>query len=202
MTTRLTLVCHAESSAMRDARFPADEVPEDGDLAAAGVVLSSSPLRAALAKAGRRYVAPERRTRGTAVLMGGDFIAEPALRDVDAGRWRGQTLAAVAAEEPRALSAWMTFPGSPAPGGESIADLVERVRAWMTLQASRGGRVLAVTHPALVRAAVVETLGSGPEAFWHVEAAALTVADVGHDGRRWSLRGLATPPRPKRGSGA
>ena len=202
MTTRLTLVCHVEGPALRDARFPADEVPGPEDLVAARHVLASPTLQASLARAGRRLVAPERRTRETAILLGGGFVVDAALRDADAGCWRGRTLAAVAAEEPDALAAWMGSPGAPAPGGESIVDLVERVRAWMALQASRGGRVLAVTHPALVRAAVAVTLGSGASAFWQVDAVPLTVAGFSHDGRRWTLSGLASPPRDRAGSGA
>ena len=202
MTTRLTLVCHAGRAAARDARFPADDGLDDGDRAAARHALAAPTLQAVLAKAGRRLVAPERRARETASLLGSGFDADAALRDLDAGCWRGRTLAAVAAEEPEALAAWMASPGVPAPGGESIADLVERMRDWMTLQASRGGRVLAVTHPALARAAVSATLGPGASAFWHVDAAALTVAAFSHDGRRWILSGLASPPRDGATSGA
>lgn len=202
MTTRLTLVCHVEGPAVRDARFPADEMPDPEDLAGARHVLASPMLRASSARAGRRLVAPERRTRETAKLLGSGFVVDPALRDADAGCWRGRTLAAVTAEEPDALAAWMGSSNMPAPGGESIADLVERVRAWMALQASRGGRVLAVTHPALVRAAVAATLGSETSAFWRVEAVPLTVAGFSHDGRRWVLSGLASPPRDREGSGA
>ena len=185
VTTRLTLICHAATAATRAARFPLDE-PCD----AAGFAPSPA-LAAAVARAGRRLAAPEARARETAAAFGLAFSEDGGLRDQDVGRWAGRSLAAIAAAEPEALCAWMADPAAAPHGGESLAQTVARVEAWMREQAAAGGRVAGVTHPALVRAAVAAALGAGAGAFWRVEAAPLAAATFSHDGRRWALIGLS-----------
>lgn len=185
MTTRLTLLCHAATPATRPGRFPADEEPEP-EAATAAAALSGRVPRAGRAVSGR-----ERRTRQTASALG--LAAEPtgALDDCDFGRWRGRTIAEIAAEEPEAVAAWLGDPDAAPHGGESVTALIGRVGAWLDTECGNGnGSVIAVTHPAVVRAAVVHALAAPAACFWRIDAGPLSITDLRHDGRRWTLRAL------------
>lgn len=181
MPARLILLCHAATAATRANRFLADDSIEP----AAAVTLPG--VAAWLPRFDTALCGRERRARETAMALG--IAAEPvaALDDWDLGRWRGRTLADVSAAEPKAVVAWMSDSGSAPHGGESLAGLVVRVGAWLGGMAS-AGRVVAVTHPAVVRAAIVQVLAAPAEAFWRLDAGPLALVDLRHDGRRWALR--------------
>ncbi|WP_433238298.1 histidine phosphatase family protein [Streptosporangium sp. CA-135522] len=176
--TRLLLVCHASTSATARAAFPGDE-PLDG-----------RGLRRAGGMAGRfgpgpAVCAAELRCTQTAAALGLSADPDPGLADCDYGRWRGRTLGEIEAAEPEALAAWLTDPAAAPHGGESITALLGRVAGWLSRRAP--GRVVAITHPTVIRAAVVHALGAPAPAFWRVDVAPLArVALTGRDGR-WRL---------------
>lgn len=192
MTARLTLICHAPTAAARAARFPSDERLDGAGEAA--LARAAPSLAAAVAEARRCVSGPERRALGTAAELGPAFTVDAALRDQDVGRWAGRGLAELAGAEPEALAAWRTNPAAAPHGGESLNAILARVDAWMGGQAAVGGHVAAVTHPAVVRAAVASALRAGPPGFWRVEAPPLAMAVLSHDGRRWALAALVPPP--------
>ncbi|MFC7614658.1 histidine phosphatase family protein [Actinokineospora soli] len=88
-----------------------------------------------------------------------------ALRDLDAGAWRGLPLDAV---PPGDLTRWLADPTHPAPGGESVADVVARVGAWLAAPARR---LAVITHPAVLRAALVHALSAADQSFWRIDVA-------------------------------
>ena len=180
--TRLTLICHAATAAIRAARFPDDE-----DIAPDGM-----PPPGAQLVAGRWLCGPERRTASTArALAGGEAVGvDPDLRDWDCGTWRGRDLPALQRAEPAQLAAWLSDPAAAPHGGESLSALLARASAWLDRQAPGPARTAAVTHPAVLRAALVAALDSGPRAFWRVDAPPLCRARFSHDGRRWVLQEL------------
>ncbi len=181
MTIRLTLLCHAATAAMRAGAFPRDEALEDkGRLAA-------SALAPRLPAFDRVLAGPSRRTRETVAALGLGAVEEPALRDCDYGRWGGRTLAEIAGAEPEAAALWLTDPACAPHGGESFMALIRRVGDWLD-GGTLAGRVLAVTHAAVMRAAVLHVLGAPAERFWRIDAMPLSMLDLGHDGRRWALR--------------
>lgn len=184
---RLTLLAHAPTAATGAPAFPADEPAEVEGLQAGR-----------FARATRALTAPERRTRDTALAFGLDAMPDEVLRDLDHGTWAGRPLASV---EPEALGAWMADPDAAPHGGEAVAALVRRVAAWLEDQREGRGRLVAVTHPAVLRAAVIAVLGAPPQAFWRIDAAPLSTLDLTHDGRRWALRGLAQEPLSRMGDG-
>ncbi len=188
MTTRLTLICHAATPASRTAAFPADE-PLDARGLAAAVALAGR-----LTKAGRALTSPTRRARQTAAALRLDASDEAALSDCDYGRWRGLAIAEVAAAEPEAVQAWTSDPDAAPHGGESVTELVRRVGRWLDGD-GLDGRIVAVTHAAVLRAAVVHVLGVPPRCFWRIDAGPLAIADLRRNDRHWSLRlpGLAAP---------
>jgi len=174
---RLTLVSHAVTDAMAAGRFPDDEPLNalgerqiDGgvDQRAAEVAVS----------------APERRACHTAELLGLRFGVEPRLADLDVGRWRGHELAAV---QPGELATWLSRPDSNPHGGESVVALITRVRDWMDDVSRKPARLTAVTHPAVIRAAILITLESPPKSFWRIDIAPAS-RTVLHFGSRWTLR--------------
>lgn len=190
MTVRLTLMAHGMTGAIRRAAFAADE-PLDRDVRAE--LTGRVPPGHVFAGHG-----PERRCAQTAEALGlgADVTADSALRDCDFGRWRGRTLAEVQADEPEAVLVWLTDPTAAPHGGESVSELTVRVSDW--LSARKDGRQLAITHPALIRAAIVHVLQAPPDAFWRIDVAPLAMVELSGRSGRWNLRFLPAndPQRP------
>lgn len=190
MAVRLVLVAHAATAATRDARFPGDEpLDERGAHAAA-------KAEGSLRRVGAVYGGPEKRCGQTAAALGLDPVTDPALRDLDLGTWRGRTLAELAAGHAADLRAWLADAGAAPHGGESVAALITRVARWLTGLPGEATRVAAVTHPAIVRAAVLHALGAPAECFWRIDAAPLSQTWLTHDGVRWQLRETGHPLTP------
>ncbi|WP_054815726.1 histidine phosphatase family protein [Nocardia arizonensis] len=173
---RLDLVSHGTTEAMREARFPVDEsLTEAGRRA----VVVGGRLGA-----DRVVTGPERRAVETAALLGLTGTEDARLRDLDAGRWRGGELASLPPDE---LHAWLTDPEFRGHGGESVTDVIERIRSWMAEIASAGVSTVAVTHPAVVRAALLVTLAAPPTSFWRVDIPPAGVTRLRYRGE-WRLR--------------
>lgn len=180
--TRLTLVTHAITDAVQAARFPADEPLNP---------LGSRSAEQSGGLPGRVsgvFYAPETRTVQTAGALGLSGTAAEALRDLDCGSWAGQPMEAIAPDQ---LTAWLTDPGFRGHGGEAITDLVERVRGWLDGAAGLGDRLVAITHPAIVRAAILCTLQAPPESFWRIDIPPLTATTLHHRRPAWTLRSTA-----------
>jgi broad specificity phosphatase PhoE len=111
------------TDAMAAGRFPADEPLND-----TGRRLVEAVAALELAGDTRQLTGPERRARQTAQLLGLQAATEPRLADLDCGRWRGEVLANIG---PADLEAWLTEPAHAPHGGESVAELIERVDGWL-----------------------------------------------------------------------
>ena len=84
---------------------------------------------------------------------------ESALAEMDFGRWDGRTWAEIERADGDALAAWMAdWTATPAPGGESFADVQVRVGAWLDTTGG-AGETVAVAHAGPIRAALVRVLG-------------------------------------------
>ncbi len=184
MTARLDLLAHGASSATRTARFPDDEALE------ASAVGALQAMRGRLRPYAHVLTAPARAARETAAALGFDPELEMALSDCDYGRWRGLASKEVAEREPDEFAAWLGDPAAAPHGGESFAALIERVGAWLTQGLARGGATLAVTHAAIVRAAIVNALGAGSSAFARIDVAPLALARLSSHAGRWNLVAL------------
>ncbi|MEJ1974842.1 MAG: histidine phosphatase family protein [Acetobacteraceae bacterium] len=184
MTTRLELLCHAATSAVRTAAFPADEPldPQGRQTLAA--------LPRLLRAVDRCWTSPALRARQTAEALQLEAAVEPMLRDCDYGRWTGRTFAAVAAEEPEAVATWLRDPAATLHGGESLLHLMERVAAWLDAQTGMAGRTVAVTHASVIRAAVIHAIGAPPQSFWRIDVAPLSVARLSGGGGLWTLASI------------
>jgi broad specificity phosphatase PhoE len=201
MRTRLLLVSHAPSAAQRSGRFAGpDEGLDARGLAAAAAYAQRAPLagEGAIASAsgspgGTALTSPAACARETAAALGLTATVCDALADTDYGNWRGLRLAELAAHEPQALEAWLRDPAAAPPGGESFDAVRARVGAWLdTLAApavtapdlAAGRTVIAVTHAAVMRAAIVHALGSPSACFAQIEIAPLTTVELRHSATR------------------
>ncbi len=175
------MVSHATTEAMRRARFSSDEPVDSAGLDA--LEASSSTARSDVV-----MIAPERRTRQTAAGLGltGGIITD--LTDIDYGTWSGATMDELPELD---ILAWLTDTSTTPPGGESIDELLTRVTRWMGRVEGERRRILAVTHPAVIRAVVIRTLDAPSASFWRVDIAPLTSTTVHFRGGRWSLRSVA-----------
>ena len=176
---RLALLSHGMTDAMADRRFPADE-----PLNAIGR-RQAEAMDDVAGGAQRRFSGPEQRTLQTAKLLGLQAETEPLLADLDCGRWRGETLAALPPDE---LEAWLSQPGATPHGGESITALIFRVARWLESLIANPLRTVAVTHPAVIRAAIVAALDITPESFWRIDVEPASRVVMHFRGGRWTLR--------------
>jgi broad specificity phosphatase PhoE len=120
------------------------------------------------------------------------------LRDLGAGAWRGRSYEELAQHDPERLAAWTSDPTARPPQGESIEELIGRLRPWLEEQQMRGGRIGAVSHPAVLRAAAIAALGAPALLFWRFDIGPLSSLELRSDGNRWVLRELrATLSRAK-----
>ncbi|WP_422744314.1 histidine phosphatase family protein [Mycobacterium sp. WMMD1722] len=178
---RLTMVSHGMTDAMAAGRFPTDE-----PLNAVGHRQVDSC--ASLGAADAVYCGPEKRVRQTAELLGFSAEVEPRLADLDCGRWRGDALGGV---PPADLAVWLTDPTQAPHGGESVVSVIERAASWLASLATARGRLIAVTHPAVIRAAILVALDAPPKSFWRIDVAPASRTVMHFRGHVWTLRSAA-----------
>jgi broad specificity phosphatase PhoE len=181
---RLSLVSHAMTDAMAAGRFPTDE-----PLSAVG----RRQLSVAIDFGATEFTSlsgRELRCLQTAELLGLHAAVEPRLADLDCGRWRGDVLGGVLAAD---LAVWLTDPTSAPHGGESVVDLMDRVAGWLESLTAGPSRTVAVTHPAVIRAAILLALDAPPKSFWRIDIAPASRTEMHYRGHAWTLRstGLA-----------
>lgn len=107
------------------------------------------------------YVSPCRRAVETADALGGAPIVDDRLRELDFGELEGRTYDEIEREQPTLFRQWMETPTLVQfPGGESYADLRERVAAAVNdVVAANAGRIVAVvSHGGVIRAALAVAL--------------------------------------------
>jgi broad specificity phosphatase PhoE len=168
---------------MREGGFPDPDEPADaGGLAKAGAMgLKPAPEVV--------FAAPALVAHHTAQAMGLAAAVAPALVDIDHGAWRGRSLVEVQAADPEALMGWISNPASGAPGGESFASVRARVSAWMEARAGDDRRILAITHPTVMRAALAHVLEIPPSTAFRIDIAPLSMLTLSFN-RQWRFQGL------------
>ena len=177
---RLTLVSHAMTDAMAAARFPADEPLNDTGRRQVEVVAGLD-----ISGDTRLFAGPERRASQTAQLLGLRATTEPRLADLDCGCWRAQPLGNIRPED---LQVWLADPARAPHGGESIVDLTERVAGWLASLIDGPSRTIAVTHPAVIRAAILLALDIAPKSFWRIDIAPVVLTTLHYRNDCWTLR--------------
>jgi len=169
--TQLTLICHARTEAQRVGRFAGIDEP----------LLGPAPVLAGLPPSARCLTAPELRARQTA--EGLPATVDEALRDCDLGSWQGLPLKQLNQAQ---LQAWLADPHAAPHGGESIAALCQRVASWMdNLPPAR--EWVAVTHPWVIRAALLHALGAPLQCFHPIDVTPLAQVRLSRYGQ-WRLQ--------------
>jgi broad specificity phosphatase PhoE len=181
MSVILTLICHASTLAVRNAAFPMDEPLDPQGHAKA------SALAADMRRVDAAWTSPALRARQTADALGLDATIEPALRDIEFGTWSGRSLAEVEATDPAAVAVWTTDCMAAPHGGESIIDLLHRTAPWFDTVGKAEGRIAAVTHAAVMRAAIILALDANPVSFWRIDIPPLCRVRLRGNAGRWTL---------------
>lgn len=180
---RIMLISHAATPALRRVAFPLDESLEESQICRLKALKWCAPRWRNV------FCAPERRTSETASLLGLAATIDHNLRDCDYGRWNGSELSAIQEKEADNVATWLAEPSAAPHGGESITELVARVGRWLN-EGGHKGYIVAVTHPAFIRGAIVTALRAPDHAFWRIDIAPLSLTDLRHNGRAWSVRAM------------
>jgi broad specificity phosphatase PhoE len=187
MTSRVTLICHGATTAVRLAAFPGDEPLHERAAAAA------TRLAGVLRRIDRALTSPALRAKQTAAALSLDATEDPTLRDCDYGRWTGRRISDVEREEPDAVASWLTDAQAAPHGGESFAAVQGRVADWLDRHGRDGGHVVAVTHAAVIRAAIVHAIGAPSSSFWRMDIEPLSLTDLRWNNGLWTLRAMGVP---------
>jgi broad specificity phosphatase PhoE len=137
---------------------------------------------------------PARRCRETADAAGLAAVPDERIAECDFGTWSGRSLADVNAEAPKAVQSWMLEPDAAPHGGESLAMFSTRIARWLDAQAEGEGRLAAVTHGEVIKAAVVHALGAPLLSFWRIDATPLAITELHAHGGRWTVVRLNCAP--------
>ena len=183
----LLLVRHAPTSATRASAFPADEQLDGTGREQARALAEALPRRAEV------ITSPARRCRQTAEAAGFAPRVEDAIAACDFGSWAGRTLSDVNDDDPQAVRAWMLDPAACPHGGESLAVFAARISRWLDAQAELEGRIVAITHGEVVKAAVVHALSAPLLAFWRIDASPLAVTELQVHHGHWTVARLNCP---------
>jgi probable phosphoglycerate mutase len=108
------------------------------------------------------WSSPLERARRTAELVGAVLGLEPvvlhALIESDRGEWEGRLVAELAHESPELLAAFVAAdPSFRFPGGESLAEQLQRTRSAMATVAAGPLPALVVAHAGTIRAALADS---------------------------------------------
>ncbi|GAA2527994.1 hypothetical protein GCM10010201_28600 [Pilimelia columellifera subsp. columellifera] len=182
------LVCHAPTAAVRRAVCGGgDEHLDEGGRAAALIALAPRAGRSPFGRPGLVVSSPALAARQTVELAGLEAEVTPALRDLDLGRWRGLSWPQVIEADPDGAAAWLGDPDAAPHGGESVRAAGRRVADWLGGTDELLGPVVAVTHPTVVRLAVVHALGLPVTAWTRLDAAPLSITRLSRGTSGWRL---------------
>jgi probable phosphoglycerate mutase len=151
--------------------------------AAAAKRLASAGLDAIVASPLRRAV---QTAEEVAVATGAPVITDAGFRETDFGAWEGLTFSEVRERWPAELTSWLADPAVAPPGGESFAEVSERVTDALhrVLSAWEPQTVLLVSHVTPIKTLVTAALLAPPAALYrmHLDVAALSRIDWYADG--------------------
>lgn len=139
---------------------------------------------------GEVVASPMVRTQETAAVVAGRLgvpVRTDALfQEADFGAWQGLTGVQIEERWPGMLEPWHTRGDVRPPGGESMADVGERLRRGLdTLRGTGPRTVVVVSHAVAIRAALGVTMGSAPGTWsrLRVSPASVSIVRLFPDGR-------------------
>jgi broad specificity phosphatase PhoE len=180
MNTRLILISHAATPAMRQGAFPADEPLDLKGLAETAALRERLEFSADT----QALSSPAARALDTAHALGLAAQTSPGLADTAYGDWRGRRLADIAAQTPAELAAWTQDPQAPPRGGESFNQVLLRIGNWLESM-DETGNIVAVTHASVIRAALIHVLNAPSSSFTQIEVPPLSTLELRRSTRGW-----------------
>ncbi|MDF6101798.1 histidine phosphatase family protein [Gordonia hongkongensis] len=187
--TRFILLRHGQTPLSMERRYSGRGNPDLTDegrrqaRAAAARVVREEGIAAIV-------TSPLRRARSTAeevaVLTGIDVVEHPGLIENDFGDWEGLTFTEASQRDPDLHRAWLSDITVPAPGGESFAQVAERISRTKAelLQRYPVQTVVLVSHVTPIKTLLQDALGVGPELLFrlHLDLASVSIAEYFDDG--------------------
>lgn len=138
-----------------------------------------------LGRNGTTVTSPAARCRVTGAPV------EVLLRAWDLGDWTGLPLADIPD-----LPAWRSDPSYAGHGGESLRALLDRAHTLLGRWHNDQSRLAAVTHGAVVRAALVVALQAPWQTFWDLDVAPNGVTELHSSGPGWRVTRVNCSPQP------
>jgi phosphoserine phosphatase len=137
----------------------------------------SSPLRRCTATA--RYVAAR---------LGRVLETDDRLIEIAHGAWEGRLRDDLAANDPQRYRAWRSDPANVAfEGGERLAEVDSRWRAFAASLLGFKEDVLLLSHDAVIRIAILAAKNAPLDRFWNVRAENGAFARFSPDRPQWTL---------------
>jgi Histidine phosphatase superfamily (branch 1) len=178
MAQRLLVIAHAATTATRALVF--------GD---PGELLTGE-IRRLTGRVASWVSGPELACEATATRLGGTVEPIEDLRGCDFGAWTGKALVDVASQDPSGLEAWLRAPQAAPHGGESLAELINRVGGVLDDHPWPDGRSVAVVTALVARALLVHALGAAPQVIFRIDIAPLGRALISRSQQTWRLTNL------------
>lgn len=181
MGSTLFLVRHAETEWNRAGRYQGQSDPPlsaYGEMQAKHLASSMASIHVSAV-----LTSPLQRARKTAVALaertGLAAVSDDRLMELAYGQWEGLTQAEVKSRWPELLRLWKRAPDQIRfPGGETLHDLRCRVQSFLSEVARQPGPVLAVTHEAVIRIAILEVRGEPLSEYRRVHVANASVTPI------------------------
>jgi broad specificity phosphatase PhoE len=185
MAQRLLIVAHAVTPATNALIFgdPGELLPGE--------------IRRLRRRAASWVRGPEKACQATAERLGGNAEPIHELRGCDFGAWAGKPLVDIAVDDPGGLEAWLHDPQAAPHGGESLAELINRVGRVLDDHPWPEGRNLSVVTPLVARALLVHALSAAPEVIFHIDIGPLSRALISRSQQMWRLARLEPEGAPR-----
>ena len=82
---------------------------------------------------------------------------------------------------------WLTHSGSSPHGGESVDQVCTRVAQWMKTLETQPGHIVAITHPFVIRAAMLHVMQFPLSMFYRIDVEPLSATELRFN-TVWRLR--------------
>jgi probable phosphoglycerate mutase len=123
------------------------------------------------------------------VVTGVPIETDPLLLEIAHGDWEGRYRSEIAQSEPEIYRRWRKHPETIRfEGGESLADVLARWRAFVSGFEAQGPDTLILTHDVVLRVAVLERTGRGIEHYREIRAPNAAYAEFLVEDGAWQLR--------------
>lgn len=161
-------------------------------LSSLGQAQAQALARALKDRVGRIISSPLMRCVQTAVplsvVTGVPIETDRLLLEIAQGQWEGRYRSEIARSQPELYRRWRKHPESIAfKGGESLADVLARWKAFVAAFETAGADTLILTHDVVLRIALLERTGRGLEHYRDLRAPNAAYAEFRVEGTDWEL---------------